>query len=85
NLETDADARGIERLRAAGVDPQGMVKLLELLGSEAGDMPEELSFLSSHPLTEERIAKAKEAVGDGTLTDPVTGELAELFERLKAE
>jgi predicted Zn-dependent protease len=32
NLETDADARGIERLRAAGVDPQGMVKLLELLG-----------------------------------------------------
>ena len=85
NLETDADARGIERLRAAGVDPQGMVKLLELLGSEAGDMPEELSFLSSHPLTEERIAKAKEAVGDGTLTDPETGELAELFERLKAE
>lgn len=59
SLESEADGTGQERMKAHGVDPGGMVDLLELLDKEAHDMPEQLSFLSSHPLTTERIAKAR--------------------------
>jgi predicted Zn-dependent protease len=57
-LESEADAVGMERLAANGVDPQGMIALLGLLEREAHDMPEGLAFLSSHPLSKERIAEA---------------------------
>ena len=59
-LESDADAVGQQRMYDNGVDPAGMVHLLELLEREAADMPEQLAFLSSHPLTKERIVTARE-------------------------
>ena len=59
SLESEADGVGQERMKASGMDPAGMVNLLELLDKEAQDMPEELSFLSSHPLTAERMDKAR--------------------------
>jgi Zn-dependent protease with chaperone function len=83
SLETDADQHGMERMAAAGVDPGGMVQLLELLEQEAADMPEELAFLSSHPLTKHRIEKARELalqMGTPTGIDP---ELEQLFRELK--
>ena len=58
-LETEADTIGQRRMVECGMDPEGMVRLLELLESEAHDVPEALSFLSSHPLTVERIALAR--------------------------
>lgn len=58
-LETEADRIGQEQLLKNGVDPMAMVGLLELLEREAEDMPEALAFLSSHPLTQERIAAAR--------------------------
>ncbi len=82
-LETDADQHGMERLQAAGVDPAGMVQLLELLEQEAADMPEEMAFLSSHPLTKHRIEKARgiaQRMGPPMGTDP---ELERLFQALK--
>lgn len=81
-LESEADGVGQERLLANGVDPLAMVKLLELLQREARDMPEELAFLSSHPLTQERIDNANaKALELGKPTTPKQG-LNELFERL---
>jgi Zn-dependent protease with chaperone function len=85
NLETDADRHGMERMQAAGVDPKGMVQLLQLLEAEAGDMPDELSFLSSHPLTEERIAKANAHQAQLAGTHDADPELVELFEALKTK
>jgi predicted Zn-dependent protease len=72
-------------MAADGLDAQGMVKLLQLLEREAQDMPEGLSFLSSHPLTTERIAVAEEkakALGHAPSRD---AELERLFEALKAK
>lgn len=83
-LETDADQHGMERMAAAGVDPEGMVHLLEQLDREAGDMPEALAFLSSHPLTEERIAKARARVPELPATGKADPDLARLFEEIKA-
>lgn len=85
NLETDADRHGMERMQAAGVDPKGMVQLLQLLEAEAGDMPDELSFLSSHPLTEERIAKANAHQAQLAGTHDNDPKLRELFEALKSK
>ena len=84
-LESEADAVGMERMAADGLDAQGMVKLLQLLEREAQDMPEGLSFLSSHPLTTERIAVAEDkakALGHAPSRD---AELERLFEALKAK
>ncbi len=83
DLETEADTIGIRRMHANGVDPQGMVKLLELLEREAEDMPEGASFLSSHPLTKERLATAKSKVAAfGAVTGTPAG-LDSLFRLLK--
>ncbi|HQV76493.1 MAG TPA: M48 family metallopeptidase [Flavobacteriales bacterium] len=58
NLESEADGVGQERMFANGVDPEGMVNLLRLLEEQAAELPDGLSFLSSHPLTKDRIANA---------------------------
>ena len=75
----------MERMAAAWVDPQGMVQLLELLEAETDEVPGALSFLSSHPLTEDRIAKAQANTTKNSgpfSTDP---ELERLFDSLKAK
>ena len=82
-LESEADAQGMERMAAAGVDPHGMVALLHLLEREAQDMPEGLSFLSSHPLTTERIAAAEEKAKALRRTGSPDAELERLFQALK--
>lgn len=83
DLETEADTIGIRLLHNNGVDPNGMLQLLELLQAEAQDMPEAAEFLSSHPLTKERIATAQQviaSVGDVKTEDPG---LQPLFEALR--
>jgi len=83
DLETEADTIGIRRMHANGVDPHGMVKLLELLGREAEDMPEGASFLSSHPLTKERLATAEAKAAEiGVISEPLPA-LDSLFRLLK--
>lgn len=84
DLETEADTIGIRRMHANGVDPQGMVDLLELLESEAGDIPEGASFLSSHPLTKDRISTARSGVA--AMGPPVEAPpaLDSLFQVLKS-
>ena len=83
DLETEADTIGIRRMHANGVDPHGMVELLELLGREAEDMPEGASFLSSHPLTKERLATAEAKAAEiGAISEPLPA-LDSLFRLLK--
>ncbi|WP_132051827.1 M48 family metallopeptidase [Pseudocnuella soli] len=59
SLETEADELGMDLMRRNGVAPQGMVQLMKTLQT-VGDMPSELSFLSSHPLTKTRIKRAEQ-------------------------
>jgi predicted Zn-dependent protease len=82
SLESEADGTGQERMKANGVDPEGMVDLLELLEKEAQDMPEQLSFLSSHPLTAERIAKARAKAAELGVVHETDSLQAALFEQL---
>jgi predicted Zn-dependent protease len=83
DLETEADTIGIRRMHANGVDPQGMVKLLELLEREAEDMPEGASFLSSHPLTKDRLSTAKSKAAEFGAVATAPAGLDSLFRLLK--
>lgn len=85
DLETEADTLGMRRLHANGVDPQGVVRLLELLRKEADDMPEGVAFLSSHPLAKDRIAVAEaKALELGTPIVKANG-LDSMFKIVKLE
>ncbi|MBB1485555.1 M48 family metalloprotease [Oceanospirillum sediminis] len=59
--EQEADAIGFEVLRKAGYDSRGMAQMFELLQEQSrtqgGNAPE---FLLTHPLTQSRIAFARE-------------------------
>lgn len=82
-LESEADTVGIRRLAQNGVDPQGMVQLLEVFAAEEGDQ-EAVAFLSSHPLTEERLATAKASALRFTVTSAPDSLLRSAFEQVRA-
>lgn len=81
-LESEADAVGQQRLWENGVDPAGMVALLELLEREAMDMPDQLAFLSSHPLTKERMVAARARAAELGAPASLNTELDALFLQL---
>lgn len=60
--ETAADSGGLTRLVAAGIDPHGMASFFDSLAKEAGVTPGALSMLSTHPASEERAARMREAL-----------------------
>ena len=83
SLEQEADRRGMELLIENGVDAKGMQQLLQTLQKAGGDIPDEFSFLSSHPLTKERLKEAERYVQEHPQKISEREELRILFERLK--
>lgn len=63
--EAEADALGAEFLRAAGLRNDGNIAFFERLKKKHGDMPRALALLSSHPLTDDRIAALRALKSDG--------------------
>jgi beta-barrel assembly-enhancing protease len=57
-LESQSDDKSIEMMRENKIDINGMVDLMEILEKEAGNL-EIPEFMSSHPLTKERVKNAK--------------------------
>lgn len=60
-LESEADLKGLEALRKAGIAPQGLVTFFEKLSKNEADlnMP---AFLSTHPPSEQRSAVLQQAI-----------------------
>lgn len=54
SLETEADDGGLQLMAKSGIDPEGMVRLMELLRKESGS-EEPSSLLNTHPQIEDRI------------------------------
>jgi predicted Zn-dependent protease len=71
-FENDADKDGIELTRRAGYDPHGVLRALEKLQelSKGSHVPE---FLSTHPLTKDRIENVRQRVAAITFTPPPGG------------
>lgn len=70
--EEEADTEGMKMLLAARVDPTGMISFFETIQKEEGARAKALTYLSSHPLAADRIArlKAMAAASRGT-PDPL--------------
>lgn len=81
-LETEADSKAMEALLANGVPLEGMRQLMQTLKKE-GDIPGSLSFLSSHPLTSERIKAAGRYISQHPQKAAGRPDLQELFDKLK--
>ena len=56
--EEQADTEGMHMLGAAEIDPRGMITFFELLQQQENNTPDFLQYLSTHPHTADRIAKA---------------------------
>jgi Zn-dependent protease with chaperone function len=82
SLETEADEKGMNLLLANNVNVNGMRQLMKTL-EEIGDMPGSLSFLSSHPLTKERIKNADRYIKKHPQKLSARGDLKLIFEKLK--
>jgi len=57
--EDEADAEGMRMILAARIDPRGMIRFFERLKKEAPEIPDGLTFLSTHPATADRIEKLR--------------------------
>ncbi len=68
--EEEADREGLRLLAAARIDPAAMIAVLEGMLAEEGRTPGALRYLSTHPATEDRIARLR-ALAAAT---PVRGE-----------
>ena len=58
--EAEADRVGIRMLAGAGFDPNGMAGVFEVLQNAARYSQRPLEYLSTHPVTTNRIAEAKD-------------------------
>jgi beta-barrel assembly-enhancing protease len=65
--ESEADSRGFDALVRAGIDPSGMPAFFETMSKEAADAP--VSFLSTHPLSEDRKREMEQRVAELGRTD----------------
>jgi len=68
--EETADRDGMKLIQAARVDPNGMVSFLRRLSREGSGAPRGRAYLSTHPLTAERI-KHMERMAAGAHYTPV--------------
>jgi predicted Zn-dependent protease len=81
-LETEADERGMQLMLSNDIDPAGMKRLMMILDKE-GDVPENISFLSSHPLTKKRIAAADAFIKSHAVKAEINSSISGAFNDLK--
>lgn len=85
DLERDADDFGIKLMDTTGVDPQGMIRLFGILEKEEKEIGVEIpQFLSTHPLTGERIKTAKEKARELGKHKRENAQMEYYFQKLKA-
>ncbi len=64
-LEHEADENGLRLMKHRKINPAGMKHLFEALEKEEGEAPEFSQFMSTHPLTAERISFVNREIAKG--------------------
>jgi beta-barrel assembly-enhancing protease len=77
-LETEADDNGLQLMAKNGLDPQGMIRLMELLKKESKG-EERSSLLNTHPVIEDRIENIKKKMPSLQLAPRDNSELKKTF------
>jgi Zn-dependent protease with chaperone function len=75
--EAEADAEGLRLLRAARLDPRGMIAFFETMIEEERRVPQAVRYLSTHPATADRIARLRALAVEGAAA-PVDPALTEV-------
>ncbi len=83
-LETEADKNGLAIMVKNGMQPDGMIRLLQILKKESEETPQLMKYLSTHPETEERI-KSIEGLAKSKLEFEGDTELLEIFGSIKEQ
>jgi predicted Zn-dependent protease len=60
-FESAADDYAFQLLKSKGYSPAAFADIMEKLDAHHGDRPAGFGYVSTHPLTEERIRRAREA------------------------
>ena len=68
--ESSADIEGMKMIIDAKIDPKGMVEAFEILLEITGDLPDDLAYISTHPLTKNRIRSLSPYL-DSLKVDPI--------------
>ena len=79
--EREADLTGARRLRAAGINPQGMADFFGLMAEERKDTHKMFSYLASHPDLRERQAYMLKSAGESQEFSPALS--PEAWQRLQ--
>ncbi|MFN8298656.1 MAG: M48 family metallopeptidase [Chitinophagales bacterium] len=82
-FESDADKNGLQLLAEQHINPQGMISLFEALQKEEKQHGEFPGFLSTHPLTADRIAEIKAEINTKHFTIQQHPDLDSLFNELQ--
>jgi predicted Zn-dependent protease len=77
NMEYEADMSGMEIAYRTGYDPEGLIKVLEILNEKEATARKEGSWFSTHPPLSARIARCRERMKKY----PDAGSLASVRER----
>lgn len=77
-FEQEADDEGFRMLQHAGIDPRGMMtffnRMLEDEAANPGNAMQDLTLLSTHPATTDRIARLKEKLKpESSVAQPLPG------------
>ena len=83
-LETEADNSGLQLMTQSGLDPQGMVRLMELLQQESGDK-ETSNFLRTHPVFKDRISNIQQQIANLPAAGAPPADLQKTFAELKGD
>lgn len=78
DAEREADDRAIELLVEAGLDPTGLPRFLQRIRDAGTDLPRALTFISSHPNSQERIDRLAATTGSSRPSADPSTELTRL-------
>lgn len=81
--ETEADELGVKYATRVGYSPTGLISFFEKLRAQQGKTPRVLTWLSTHPATEDRIAHIQRFVKEKGYTGNVTN--TPQFDQIKAK
>lgn len=81
--EMAADEEAVRMLHAAGIDPAGLARFFEVLDREQGDLPSAVSWISTHPQNQARIARIRDQLAalGGPSYQPLAVDWAEVRRR----
>ena len=80
-FENEADSEGLQLMLNNHVNARGMLNLFQRIKSDEKALP---SFLSTHPVTDERIAQISKQINKSKLKSKQNQELKQIFYRLKS-